>query len=352
MITFEAGICDDTLPLEEGISDDNLHQEVRICDNNFLQETRICDDNFLQEVEICNDNSPLWTIGAEYLFLRPTIDRTTFALSNTVNPALFPNGTSRSTTFGGDSIKNEFCYHSGYSVFGSFFFNCDNDITVKWCQLIASDSKDFTGNFFPNRSDPYILTQYLLLPGGIDNLTLGLFEGSAQAHSSFKFRSLDATLGQKIFENQCVYLQLRGGVYLAEIKIDERFTYRDTVLIPPPSPPSVLSVRDKSRFMGVGPQLGLNIDVDLCQGLYLQGGANASFLVSRLRKELLSTLLIPPTTLSNIGFRDNRHYKIVPEADLNFGLGYERCLLGYLVNLEIGFRAMIFFKCPAKFSFR
>src|SRR3984885_14182831 len=158
---------------------------------------------------ICDCSSPRWQIGAEYLYLKPTIDRTTFALSNTVDPALFPSGTTRTTTFGGKSIKNEFNYHSGYSVFGHFLFNGCNEFAIKWSHLSASDSKDFTGNFFSNRADPYILTQYLLLGGGIADLTLGLFQGFCQAHSDFKYRSLEATLAPLEIEKGRYYRPLR-----------------------------------------------------------------------------------------------------------------------------------------------
>ena len=314
------------------------------------------------EAARCDEICPTFQIGAEYLYLNPTIDRTTFALSNQFSPTVFllPIPTTppiTTTNFGGKSIKNEFNYHSGCSVFGTYYFNKCSDFTIEWNRLHCSDSADFTGDYFPTRGDPFVFQVYLT-PIDFSPLiwVFGLFEGNCHAHSDFKFDNLELLFGQLLVANRCFDLQLRGGVNLAQIKIHEKFTYISfpTDVAVDPFTLVILNVQDHSNFRGVGPQIGLDMNYYLTKRLYLRGAANASLLVSQLSKKSITNLFFTTPTLSftnSAAFRDRRHYKIVPEVDLQFGIGIETCVFGFLANLEAGFEAFAFFNAQQNYHF-
>ena len=312
------------------------------------------------EAASCDETCSRFQIGAEYLYLKPTIDGTTFALSNEGSPEAFLLNGITTTNFGGKSIKNEFNYHSGCSVFGTYYFNNCSDFTIQWNRLHCSDSADFTGDYFPTRGDPFVFQIYLTPIDPTHPIwSFGFFEGNCHAHSDFKFDNLELLFGQLLVANRCFDLQLRGGVNLAQIKIHEKFTYISfpTDVAVDPFTLVILNVQDHSNFRGVGPQIGLDMNYYLTKRLYIRGAANASLLVSRLGKKTITNLFFAgpgvagsPFT-NSAEFRDRRHYKIVPEIDLQFGIGIETCVFGFLTNLEAGFETFTFFNAQQNYHF-
>jgi hypothetical protein len=294
-----------------------------------------------------------WQVGAEFLYLSPSLDRTTFALSNNLPTSLFLHGPVGTTTSqAGDSIKNEFQYHPGYSVFGSFKFNECTDFTVQWNYLSCVDSANFTGNYFPTQGDPFVATIYNS-PFETTALiwAIGLFEGFCTARRNFKYQNLELTLGQRVLNFNRFDLQLQGGVNFAQIKIREKFNYTS---FPTQGPFTLvtLNVNEQSNMLSVGPQIGLDMNYFFFSGFYLTGAANSSLLVSKLSKKSNSVLFFTPGEFFNTaGFKDAKHWKLVPEVDIQFGLGYERCLFGLLCNVEIGFEALEFFNAQQNYHF-
>ncbi len=299
----------------------------------------------------CSPRSQHFKFGAEYLYLRPSIDRTSYALSDELDVTQFLFD-DLETRIQGKAITNEFRFHSGYSLFGTYFFTCSSDFTIQWNHLACNDTSSFTGAYFPTRIDPWLLKIYLTpLDTFIAPFTLGLFEGFCDSQRHFKFQNLQATLGQQVLKCRCFDLQLRGGVNFASIKIDEDIEY---VTFPADAFSLViLTQQDRSHFCGVGPQLGLKMNWFLTSCFYLRGAANTSLLISKHSMRGVSHIDFissSPTFTSFADFRDKGHHKIVPEVDLKLGLGWERCFRCFMLNLEIGFEAFNFFNAQQNFG--
>lgn len=123
-------------------------------------------------------NNYSWKIGADFLYLKPSVDDTYFVIGSPVTTA-FPNGTR---------YHNDFEFTPAFRVFGGFSFcDCNKEIVLSYTRLSQTQQRTITGDFLwatIGRAD---------LVSAFENYT-----GSASSDLDLLYQRIDALYSQQV----------------------------------------------------------------------------------------------------------------------------------------------------------
>lgn len=266
-----------------------------------------------------------WGITGEYLYLMPTVDDTYFVISSP-ETTTFPNG---------KRINNEFNFDSGYRVGGVYAFcECDREISVAYSYLSNKRNKTVTGDFlWATLGNPDFASSF-------ENYT-----GTAHSHLNLRYERLDALFAQKVYDCCDLSLRLQFGLEYAQLKLHENHTYESTV---------IGTTSQNSKAWGVGPQLGVEVDYQICQFYDCMPGilsfnviSSGSILAGETKTSVTNVL----TGATILDVSDRKGCRVIPAFHTRFGFNYATCLCGYGMNIEVGYEFNSYYRGLARTVF-
>lgn len=271
-----------------------------------------------------------FTLEGEWLYFQPSVDAPHF-----VEFAQGPGPSSNR----GRKIKNSPDWDSGYRILGQYHFSNCTDVSVRWTQFNETYSRTATAAGNATATDFPIGVLFPLVETASFGSNVAF--SRATAHSTLDYYSIEALLGQTLFGFDSFYLKGSLGLQYANAQVKDNYNFSGTTG-PGRSP---VSVSYKSRFWGIGPQIGTDLSYDLCWGLALTGKFNTALLVTKnhFNAEMLST-----ANGVNQGPINEPFWRIVPEVDLRAGLNYRTCFGCFTFDLEAGYEALAYFRALTK----
>jgi hypothetical protein len=272
-----------------------------------------------------------WTVGVEYLYLKPSVDDTYFVISGIPNDSGIPNG---------KKFNNDFGFHSGWGLYGKYNF-CDSCLafTVDYKQLQAKAHKAVNGSGVWGVNGPPVTLQ-----------PVQFGSGTAVSNNTLFYQRIDALLSQT--KNYCGFgLSFYEGLEVANIWFRQKVNY---VGVDDEGISSPVSTKNSSQLWGGGPQFGLDGYYELlhCRHcmpgvLSLKALATGSLLVSHTKQEV-------NVNMGDIGayiVDDDSTWRIIPALHARVGLNYTSCLCNTLVALELGYQFDFYHKGIARETF-
>ncbi len=234
------------------------------------------------------DNMGQFSIDAEWLYLRPSIDTNLFVstdFSTIVEDQEF--------------LSNVPAYHSGWRVGASYSFcNCVDEISVRWTQLRTTDrhTANTTDVFLPNGRE--------LIGAAVNKDTL-----------HFSYHAFDALLNHQLYADCGFTVDLIAGGQYAWIHVKEKINSTSAT-------ESIVSTQ-LGRVWGIGPELGLDFNYTLCGCFSFVGRGTGALLVSRCHDSIESTATALTPPLRRVG--STPLWRVAPTWDMRLGLRFDSC---------------------------
>jgi hypothetical protein len=268
-----------------------------------------------------------WSVTGEYLYLKPSIDDTYFVIKS---PTPEDN-----VLVWGDEINNNFKFSSGYRVGLAYAFcECDRELSFSYSHLDANHKKRVRGEFL----NPSV---------GIEDFSYYLtnYSGTAASKLHARYQRFDALFSQKIFQCCGTDIRLVLGLEYADLKAGQKMRYRQEDQTCDEEGFCVFSgkVKQHSKTWGVGPEVGIDFDYDLCQlSTCLPGGLSLNFVStgSLLLGESKSHLAFRyKTSEGNYPFdvRQQKSTRIIPAYHAKLGINYDFCLCNWEGSVGVGY---------------
>jgi hypothetical protein len=204
------------------------------------------------------------------------------------------------------------------------------DVDLVWTHFHskanAFGSSENTGSFDARNSDLFYNYWTRLL---------GLFPQEAKARWTLDMDLIDLEFGQKYYVNHCFILRPHFGLRFA--RIDQNYhveafsnsAFNNSSEISYKTFASV--VKSKNDFRGVGPRIGLDIEINLGCSVFLFGKGGASLIYGtfdRGSNEAINyTSFTNPTVATAFAYDASGHNErnTVTMTDISFGLKWEHC---------------------------
>lgn len=267
-----------------------------------------------------------WGASIDFVFLKPSVDDTSFVIKGPATVTL-PSGTKR---------NNDLGFKPGFRLGGVYALcDCNQEFQVYYTRLSVGQSKRVSGD-------------RLWGPLGINTIGSNLdpFEGTAQSDAHSLYQRVEANFAQQTFD-YCgldVYLQL--GFEFASFNFRQSDTYAITA-------GPTIDHRQKSKTWGIGPQVGLAVEYDLCDcSEYLPGKwsltglASGSLLVSE--SKLRNQQGVALTHLTTV---DDPAWRFVPAVHARIGVNYGTTIQCHETNFEVGYEFNSYFRGLARSGF-
>lgn len=246
-----------------------------------------------------------WGASIDFLYLKPSVDDTFFVVK----------ASEAQEVPSGQKHNNEFGFKPGFRIGGVYALcDCNQELQVYYTRLSANHRKSVSGNF-------------LWRPGSTAAATVG-FAGGAESNLHTLYQRVDANFAQQTYSccGLDVYLQL--GLEFASFHLKERHNYTLTGN-------GSFSNHQQSKSCGLGPQLGMALEYELCDcSEYLPGSWSITGLAS-------GSLLASQNKLRNqqtgLNLRDQNTWRLVPALHARIGLNYATTIDCYEANLEVGY---------------
>lgn len=280
---------------------------------------------------VANDGSPhrRWSIGADYLYLKPSVDDTYFVIDSPITTT-FPNGTRE---------NNDFNFHSGYRINAAYeFCDCNRQLQLSYSHLGFSQSRTVTGNFLwatMGRAD---------LTATFENYT-----GTANSDLDFLYQRLDVLYAQEVFNCCKLDVAVQFGLEFAELKLNEEYTYTIT------AGPTVGVINQHSKVSGVGPQIGVALGYELyercgcaCPGVLSFNVLSSGSLLAAKSKASENDVSAGVTLLD---VSDSSTWRVIPALHLRAGFSYDMCFSCLDASIEIGYEFNSYLRGLTRLSF-
>ena len=266
-----------------------------------------------------------WAFSAGWLFLKPTLDNTYFAL-NSGSSTTFPNGTR---------INNELDYQSAFRVGAAYEF-CDSKrvLQVNYTSLDASQSETVAGDFLwatLGRAD---------FASAFEN-----YAGTASSSLDLSYQRIDASFSQPwpVYKDNVYF---RYGVEYANLDLREDYTYV--------SAGTTGTIAQESNTVGVGPEFGVGIDHALVPSNSWMPGAlsmnmvtTASLLVGQSNGHVNNFLGVTPL----LDVVDDNASRLIPALHARIDLNYDVCIGNCQTTLTIGYEFHSYIRALTRVAF-
>jgi len=269
-------------------------------------------------------------LSAEWLYMQPAYDQPYFG------------GTAVDADSDRVSVLSKRCpvenhFHSGYRIDLIYSFcNCLNDVRLRWTH-------------FPSFSD----TTTLRGDGVFGDVFFLIRDGDQVSQkNTFDFYYLDLLLGWKTIDCCPFLLTLQGGLQYTHLRLEEDAKqFLDVVNATDVSQDLLLfqSANNKSKFWGVGPELGADLNYRFWDCFSLTTRTYGSLLIGKRNarsfqdfRDFSSEQIIEAT------IKDKDYWYVIPFANARLGLSYSRpfdltclsdCLGCINFDIEIGYEA-------------
>lgn len=165
------------------------------------------------------------------------------------------------------------------------------------------------------------------------------FYNTVKGRNTFHFDSVSLDYGVLVSFGCDLQTNLYGGITGATIKQVLTSKFSNTFL------PVTRTIKTPSKFIGIGPQLGMDCTYSICDGFHMVGEAAASLLIGQLSNHTTFSSTAPELTTSpNVQSITIPHrVGVVPAFEGRLGFSYSWTLCGcYNIDLEAGYKASLY----------
>lgn len=241
-----------------------------------------------------------WRISGDFLYLLPTLDDTYFVLTAPTS-ATVPSGTIRDNAFG---------FAPGFRA-GAEYACCDNERAAQafYSWLSTDQTHTVSGsNLWATVGSPDMAS------------TLEHYTGSAKSHLDLLYQRLDTSFSQQLLNAHgfCVYVQ--PGLEWAYLRLNENYTFTNVA--------AVSTLHERSKILGVGPQLGLGMDYDFYRKASVDGTMTHAISFAGL---FSGSIIMGQSQIeynevrsggSSINVSDSKTWRTIPALHARLGLNY------------------------------
>ncbi len=240
----------------------------------------------------------------ELLFLKPTLDDTYFAI-NSPAPYSVVNAPS------GQRVNDDFDFEPAFRIGAGYeFAESGREAQLSYTRLDAEASESVSGSFLSaTRGSPNFNLTFGPNTGG--------YTGSASAEIDASYQRIDAHVTQP-WHLSGVDLGLSFGFEWADFRVGEDYRYVDT------GAGRVGSVAAASRSWGIGPDVGLGLDYEICEpweipgAFTLSAGSSIGLLLSETHTRASNVLVGAPV----FALRDDDTSRVLTAIHARVGVGY------------------------------
>lgn len=278
------------------------------------------------DVQQANDCCLPIKLSAELLYFKPGIEQSSYAItsiSNAVGGEFFPSGKRH---------HNRANYKPGFRIEGKYDLCCSNAIDGRFTYFRAGHSDSASGDF---------LFDTIGYPGeGAQAPEDTRYSGTARIHDRYRYYAGDLTFNRLSLCSCVDNLYLLFGLHYANIHHKTHFTGIGNSLDGSTLVPVNNLLNSRSRFWGIGPQLGLEYTYHLpqtCWGVFsLTANMRAALLCSKTNASFhYSTLRTAGT--EGVNLKNDHVWRVNPAFDARIGGSYDFCFCGYEGKLELGY---------------
>lgn len=271
-------------------------------------------------------------LSGELLYLKPSIEQSSYVISSTdnhVGDEFFPDGKRH---------FNRFHYKPGFRVEGLYKPCGDwNAVDVRFAYFRAGHSDSFTGPF---------LYDTIGFPGdGAQSPEDRSYSGTAKIKDRFHYYSVDATYNRLSLCSCIDNFYLLFGLHYANIQHKTHFTSVGS-FIGNTSTNELRAVdnlqNSRSRFWGIGPQIGLDYsysltDPNCCYGAFsLNANARGSLLCARTKASYHYSSLRTAGS-RGVNLKNQDVWRVTPAFNARLSGSYQFMTGLCQASLEIGY---------------
>lgn len=286
----------------------------------------------------CCDSDGGWldSLGfrVDFLWWRPSVECLELGVEEffTASPVV---GTETEFFNAYDVKRPKYKYDPGFRLGLAHVCPCDCwDVMLNWthfhskANVSGASDFDFTGATIPAASTFTLFTPYW-------ERVIGAFPDVSSGHWTLNMDLLDLEFGSKYFVCSC--FAVRPSIGLRGARIDQSFrvaSYANRTVATPFAPFDDFAslVRAKSDFLGVGPRVGLQAELDLGCGIAIFGEAAGSLLFGRYdrhSREFFEYLTTTTTGTTSTEYEFETHgspeRSTLATTDLSIGLKWCHC---------------------------
>jgi len=251
-----------------------------------------------------------WAIEGSYIYLLPSVDDTYFVIS----------GPEASLGVAGTRINNDFGFNSGFRVGGAYAFcTCDRQVQGYYTRLRAQQSKTISGDHLWATG----VGAFFSIPSD--------FAGVASSNNTLLYQRVDGFLDQKLLCCCGVNVSVLAGMEYSYFKFHQEVDYTVT------NTAQFAAANNVTKTWGVGPQLGVCGDYDICK---LEGSCpgvlsfniftSGSFLASKTSTRI-------GQTASFVDINDEASWRLITAFHTRLGFNYATRFSCFGVSLEAGY---------------
>lgn len=291
-------------------------------ENNFYR-------NGYGQEEQCQDQSCHFVLSGELLYLKPTVDQSSYVISssqNVVAGEFFPNGKRH-------NIHSS--YKPGFRLEGIYeLCNGESALDFRFAYFKAGHSDSVTGDF---------LFDTIGFPGdGAQAPEDTSYAGKASIHDHYRYYAFDTTFNRlslcSCFDN----LYLLIGLHYANIEHRTHFTSVGTFISDAATRPINNTLKSHSDFWGIGPQLGLDYNynltsADCCYGEFtLNASMRGALLCSNSNSSFHYNTLRTAGT-EGVNLKNDNLWRVTPTFDARLGGSYRLSCFCVDTIIELGY---------------
>lgn len=297
--------------------------------------------SFLPAISFANParfylNKPGFHIAA--LFLQPGSDNLKYAVFVSGNQPF-------SQSWHNQDISPS--YSPGFEVGLNYDFPCDYNLSLDWLYLNTTDSSSKQAN----RSLNPATVQFVGPPYDVGPAVFGIKHADGKVN--FTFSSVMLNVGRLFEFNPNVQVRVFGGLDLLRINQTLTTVFSDlagSVPVPTqaygllPDPSFKFQTKNVSQYLGVGPDIGVNIQVANCYGLGIVGQFLGTLTAGSISAKDTFTSTSQRLTLEGIGTSHQaittpNSMNVVPGFDSKLGIFFNRVWPNFVdFTVEVGYR--------------
>ncbi len=249
-------------------------------------------------------------VFAELLFLKPTLDDTYFAVNSPAQgTAQGPGQVAPS----GRRVNDDFDFEPAFRIGAGYeFAETGREVELSYSRLDAEATESVSGNFlWATRGSPDFAFNFGPNTGG--------YAGSASAKIEAQYQQIDAHVTQP-WHVLGLDVGLELGFEWADFRVGEDYVYVDTAF------PAVGSVSAASRTWGIGPEVGIGLDYEICEPWDIPGafsvraGSSIGLLLSETHTRAANHRDLPAL---HFAVEDDETSRVLTAIHARVGIGYE-----------------------------
>lgn len=278
-------------------------------------------------------------LTATVLFLKPNVDDSHFVLDSTSNifgTSHYPKGKRHQNT---PSITPAFRLEGLFAI-------CPNtsSLDVRFTYLCTRATASVSGDFL------YDTNGY----PGFGSQDTPLYAGTARSKNIYKYYAGDLNYSRNLSAFCPDDFTFVIGLHIAYIKFNEHTTSSGSFSTDSGAKPLLNNLHRNSHFLGVGPQIGLDYQYNLCDpcssfGAWALNARARGFLLCGNTKSKLTYVTLR-TGPSGVGVKNANLWRVIPGASTDLGINYTFNCSCYTTNIEIGYEFAWYHNCVNKIT--